>query len=410
MKLPIYMDCHATTPVDPVVVDAMLPFLREHFGNAASRTHSFGWVAEEAVDRARARVARLLGAEAREIVFTAGATESAFLGIRGAAYARAPQRRHLVTTAIEHKAVLSTCQELEKDGFELSVVGVGSDGVVDPQEIRAALRPDTSLVCVMAANNEIGTLQPLQEIGALTRERDIVFFVDAAQAVGKVPLDVNALHIDLLSLSAHKMYGPKGIGALYVRRSGRRVRLAHQSPGGGQERGLRSGTVNVPGAVGLGAACSVAREHLDAEAARLLELRERLRIGLQSRLDDVTVNGSLEHRLPGNLNMSFAGAQGESLLMQLNDVAVSPGAACDSKNAEPSHVMRAIGVADDLARSSIRFGLGRFNTTEEVDYVIEKVVRAVESLRAESPLYADAADSAEQRLSATQAHARVEEP
>ncbi len=395
MKLPIYMDCHATTPVDPQVLDAMLPFLREHFGNAASRTHSFGWVAEEAVDRARAQVARLLGGEAREIVFTAGATESAYLGIRGAARARAEQGRHIVTSAIEHKAVLGTCRDLEREGFDLTVIGVGSDGRVAVDEVRAALREDTTLVCVMAANNEIGTLQPLSEIGALARERDLVFFVDAAQAVGKVPLDVDALNIDLLAMSAHKMYGPKGIGALYVRRRGRRVRLLPQSPGGGQERGLRSGTLNVPGAVGLGAACALATEHLDTDAARIRELRERLRTGLESRLQDVTVNGSLEHRLPGNLNMSFAGVQGESLLMQLNDVAVSPGAACDSKNAEPSHVMRAIGVADDLARSSIRFGLGRFNTAEEVDYVIEKVVRAVGTLRAESPLYADAADPIE---------------
>ncbi len=395
MKLPIYMDCHATTPVDPQVLDAMLPFLREHYGNAASRTHSFGWVAEEAVDRARAQVARLLGGEAREIVFTAGATESAYLGIRGAARARAEQGRHIVTSAIEHKAVLGTCRDLEREGFDLTVIGVGSDGRVAVDEVRAALREDTTLVCVMAANNEIGTLQPLSEIGALARERDLVFFVDAAQAVGKVPLDVDALNIDLLAMSAHKMYGPKGIGALYVRRRGRRVRLLPQSPGGGQERGLRSGTLNVPGAVGLGAACALATEHLDTDAARIRELRERLRTGLESRLQDVTVNGSLEHRLPGNLNMSFAGVQGESLLMQLNDVAVSPGAACDSKNAEPSHVMRAIGVADDLARSSIRFGLGRFNTAEEVDYVIEKVVRAVGTLRAESPLYADAADPIE---------------
>ena len=396
MQLPIYMDCHATTPVDPAVLEAMLPYLREHFGNAASRTHSFGWVAEEAVDRARARVAALLGAEAREIVFTSGATESAAIGICGAARARREHGRHIVTTAIEHKAVLGICAMLEREGFETSIVGVGRDGIVSPDAVRDALRPDTVLLCVMAANNEIGTLQPLREIGALARQRDIVFFSDAAQAAGRIPLRVDDLQLDLMSLSAHKMYGPKGVGALYVRRRERRVRLEPVSPGGGQERGLRSGTANVPGIAGLGMACEIAAGHLEPEAARILELREQLRRGLEERLADVTVNGSLEGRLPGNLNMSFAGAQGESLLMQLNDIAVSPGAACDSKNAEPSHVMRALGVADDLARSSIRFGLGRFNTSEEVDYVIDKVVAAVTRLRSESPLYAESASAPDQ--------------
>ncbi|MFQ5600775.1 MAG: IscS subfamily cysteine desulfurase [Candidatus Krumholzibacteriia bacterium] len=388
MELPIYMDCHATTPVDPRVLDAMLPYLREHFGNASSRTHSFGWVAEEAVEKARAQVAMLLGAVPREIVFTSGATEAIHLGLRGAAWGRKERGRHLVTTNIEHKAVLATLKHLSGEGFQVTHVPVGSDGVVDPEAVEAALRPQTILVSVMAANNEIGTLQPLREIGARTHARGILFFVDAAQAVGKVPLDVETMHIDLLSLSAHKLYGPKGVGALYVRRRGGRVRLLPQVGGGGQERGLRSGTLNVPGIVGLGEACEVAGREMAAEAERVLALRERLRSGIDACLPDVTVNGSLEHRLPGNLNMSFAGAQGESLLMQLNDIAVSPGAACDSRTTEPSHVMRALGVSDDLARSSVRFGLGRFNTDEEVDYVIEKVVRVVQRLRGMSPLYA----------------------
>ena len=387
MRLPIYMDCHATTPVDPAVLEAMLPYLSEHFGNAASRSHSFGWVAARAVEEARAQVAALLGAEPREIVFTSGATESIHLALRGALRARQRRGRHVVTTAIEHKAVLGVLEELGSDGWETTVVGVGADGVVDVEAIAAALRPDTVLVSVMAANNEIGTLQPLAALGTLTRGRGILLFSDAAQAVGKVPLDVEALRVDLLALSAHKLYGPKGVGALYVRRRGEPVRLAPTSPGGGQERGLRSGTQNVPGIVGLGRACGIAGAQLDDEARRLRGLRETLRRGLVEALPDVHVNGALEPRLPGNLNMSFAGVQGEALLMQLNDIAVSPGAACDSQNATPSHVLRAIGVADDLARSSIRFGLGRFNTADEVDYVVAKVVTVVRRLRDASPLY-----------------------
>ena len=388
MRLPIYMDCHATTPVDPAVLEAMLPYLTEHFGNAASRSHSFGWVAARALEESRAQVAALLGAEPREIVFTSGATESIHLGVRGALRARRARGRHVVTTAIEHKAVLGALRELESDGWETTVVGVGADGVVSVADIVAALRPDTVLVCVMAANNEIGTLQPLAEIGKATRARGILFFSDAAQAVGKIPLDVDALQLDLLALSAHKLYGPKGVGALYVRRRGEPVRLAPVSPGGGQERGLRSGTQNVPGIVGLGRACAVAGAGLATEAERLRSLRETLRKGLVEALPDVRVNGALEPRLPGNLNLSFAGVQGEALLMQLNDIAVSPGAACDSQNSEPSHVLRAIGVPDDLARSSIRFGLGRFNTAAEVDYVIAKVIDVVQRLRGASPLYA----------------------
>jgi cysteine desulfurase len=394
VKLPIYMDCHATTPVDPRVVQAMLPFFGEHFGNASSRTHSFGWAAEEAVERARAQVAALVGAEPREIVFTSGATESNALALRGALQAARQRGDHVVTTAIEHKAVLDTCRRLEAEGFRATVVPVRPDGRVDPAAVRAALEPATVLVSVMAANNEIGTLQPLAEIGRLAAERGLLFHTDAAQAVGKVPLDVEELRLDLLSLSAHKLYGPKGVGALFVRRRGRRVRLQPQTDGGGQERGLRSGTLNVPGIVGLCAACELAQAALESEAARLGALRDRLLHGILERLDGVTVNGSLEHRLPANLNLSFAGVQGESLLMMMNDVAVSPGAACDSANSEPSHVARAIGVPDDLARSALRFGLGRFTTEEEVDYVVAKVVASVQRLRAASPLYGGSAGEA----------------
>ncbi len=388
MKLPIYMDCHATTPTDPRVVAAMLPYFTEHFGNAASRTHSFGWAAEAAVENARSQIASLLGAEAREIVFTSGATESNALALRGGAHAARERGDHLITTTIEHKAVLDTVARLEREGFRVTRVPVRSDGIVEVERIEAALEPGTILVSVMAANNEIGTLQPLAALGALLRERDVLFHTDAAQAVGKIPLDVEALGIDLLSFSAHKLYGPKGIGALYVRRRGSRVRLEPIVDGGGQERGLRSGTLNVPGIVGLGAACALAQAEMPVESERLRGLRDRLLAGIQERVDAMQVNGSLRERLPGNLNLSFAGVQGEGLLMMMNDVAVSPGAACDSANAEPSHVSRAIGLPEDLARSSLRFGLGRFNDVEEVDYVIEKVAGAVRRLRVESPLFA----------------------
>jgi len=386
MRLPIYMDCHATTPVDPRVFDAMLPYFSTHFGNAASRTHSFGWAAEAAVDAAREQAATLLGGAAREITFTSGATESNHLALRGAALAgRARGGDHIVTTAIEHKAVLDTCRRLEREGFRLTVAPVQPDGLVDVERVLAAIEPRTVVVSVMAANNEIGTLQPIAAIGYACRERGVVFHTDAAQAVGKIPLDVDAMCIDLLSFSAHKMYGPKGIGALYVRR---RVRLEPLSDGGGQERGVRSGTVNVPGAVGLGAACALARDEMHSEAPRLAALRDRLLEGIRAAIEDVSVQGTMAARLPHNLNVAFAGVQGESLLMLMNDVAVSPGAACDSAHSEPSHVARAIGLPDDLARSSLRFGLGRFTTAEEIEYAIDKVVRSVRRLRGESPLYA----------------------
>jgi cysteine desulfurase len=340
-------------------------------------------------------VAGLLGAEPREIVFTSGATESNALALRGAMQAARQRGDHVVTTAIEHKAVLDACRRLGREGFRCTIVPVRPDGLVEPEAIDAAIEAGTVLVSVMAANNEIGTLQPLAEIGRVAAARGVLFHSDAAQAAGKVPLDVQALGLDLVSLSAHKLYGPKGVGALYVRRRGRRVRLEPQSDGGGQERGLRSGTLNVPGIVGLGAACERAREAMAAEAPRLAALRDRLLQGILAQLDGVTVNGSLERRLPGNLNLSFAGVQGESLLMMMNAVAVSPGAACDSANAEPSHVARAIGLPDDLARSSLRFGLGRFTTADQVDYVIDKVVASVRRLRQASPLYAPAAGTGE---------------
>ena len=384
MQLPIYMDCHATTPVDPRVLEKMLPFFCEHFGNASSRTHSFGWVAEEAVDTARQQVASLLGAASREVVFTAGATESLHIALHGIAAARKQQGRHIITTNIEHKAVLETLELLRQDGCEITHVPVSPDGVVAVEDVEKAMRPDTILLAVMAANNEIGTLQPLKQLGQLARRREVTFLVDAAQAIGKIPLSVDDCAIDLLTLSAHKLYGPKGVGGLYVRR---RVRLAIADAGGGQERGLRAGTLNVPGIVGLGAACEIAAAEMPEESQRVGALRNTLLHGLESRLEDITINGSMEKRLAGNLNVSFSGVQGESLLMQLNDIAVSPGAACDSANSEPSHVLRALGVSDDLARSSIRFGLGRFNTAEEVDYVVDKVVDAVTRLRKVSPLY-----------------------
>ncbi len=386
MKIPIYMDYHATTPVDPRVLEAMLPFFREEFGNAASKSHAFGWRAEEAVEAARAEVGKLIGAEAREIVFTSGATESDNLAVKGAAHFYREKGRHLVTVATEHKAVLDPMHRLEREGFEVTFLPVGQDGRVDPDEVARAIRPDTTLVSVMAANNETGVVQPVAEIGRITRERGVVFHCDAVQAVGKIPFDVEALNVDLASISAHKMCGPKGVGALYVRRKPR-VRLIAEMDGGGHERGHRSGTLNVPGIVGLGAACRLAGAELAEEGARLLALRERLRRGLESRIELMTVNGSLVHRLPGNLNVSFAYVEGEALMMAVKDVAVSSGSACTSASLEPSYVLRAMGVPDDLAHSSIRFGLGRFTTEEEVDYAVDLFAAKVKKLREMSPLY-----------------------
>jgi cysteine desulfurase len=386
MKIPVYMDCHATTPVDPRVLDAMLPFYREEFGNAASKSHSFGWRAEEAVETAREQVARLIGASAKEIVWTSGATESDNLAIKGAAQFHRARGRHLVTVKTEHKAVLDSMHALERDGFEVTFLDVDRGGRLDPERLRAALRPDTLLVSVMHANNEVGVVQPIEEIGRITRERGVLFHCDAVQSVGRIPFDVERANVDLASLSAHKMYGPKGVGALYVRRKPR-VRLVAQMDGGGHERGFRSGTLNVPGIVGFGTAAEIARAEGPAEAARVLALRERLRRGIEAGLDLVTVNGTLDHRLPGNLNVSFAYVEGEALMMAVKDVAVSSGSACTSASLEPSYVLRAMGVPDDLAHSSIRFGLGRFTTEEEVDFAVKLFVEKVKKLREMSPLY-----------------------
>lgn len=386
VKLPIYMDHHATTPVDPRVLEAMLPYFGEKFGNAASRNHSFGWAAEEAVETARQRIVALIGATAKEIIFTSGATESDNLMIKGVAEMYREKGDHIITQATEHKAVLDACKRLEKQGYEVTYLPVQSDGRVNPADVSAAIRPTTILITVMYANNEIGTIQPIREIGRIAKDHGIFFAVDGVQAAGKIPVDVQRDNIDLFALSAHKMYGPKGIGALYVRRGNPRVQLSPMVEGGGHERGMRSGTLNVPGIVGMGKACEIARQELAEESARMLKLRERLRLGLQSRLDDVRVNGSLEHRLPGNLNVSFAQVDGESLLMGLNDIAVSRGSACSTATLEGSYVLKALGMGDDLADTAIRFGLGRFNTEEEVDYVVEKTAQVVTKLRELSPI------------------------
>jgi cysteine desulfurase len=386
VKLPIYMDNHATTPVDPRVLEAMLPYFTEVFGNAASRSHTFGWEAEKAVEAARDQVGALIGASGKEIVWTSGATESNNLAIKGAAEFYKDKGRHIVTSAIEHKAVLDTCKRLEKDGYDVTYLPVAEDGRVDPAAVRAAMTDKTVLVSIMLANNEIGTVNPVEEIGAIVKEKGALFHIDAVQGVGKIPFDVERSRADLVSLSAHKMYGPKGIGALYVRRKPR-VRLTALIDGGGHERGMRSGTLNVPAIVGFGKAAELARLEMPAESARLLAMRERLRKGIQARVSDTYVNGSMEHRLPGNLNISFAYVEGEAMLMALKDVAVSSGSACTSASLEPSYVLRALGVEEEMAHTSIRFGIGRFNTDEEVDYVIDLVARKVDKLREMSPLY-----------------------
>jgi cysteine desulfurase len=393
LKFPIYMDNHATTPVDPRVLEAMLPYFTDRFGNAASRNHSFGWQAEEAVEAARKQVADLIGATAKEIVFTSGATESDNLAIKGAALMYRDKGNHLITVVTEHKAVIDTCKHLEKDGFEVTYLPVKRDGLVDLDQLRAAITDRTILISVMAANNEVGVLQPVAEIGRIARGRGVLFHTDAVQAAGKVPFDVNAMSVDMASLSAHKIYGPKGVGALYVRRRNPRVLLTPIIDGGGHERGMRSGTLNVPGIVGFGKAAALCREELPAESARLTALRDRLADGLRRRLDETVINGSMEQRLPGNLNVSFAYVEGESLLMGINDVAVSSGSACTSATLEPSYVLKAMGIGDELAHSSIRFGLGRFNTEEEVDFVVEKLSSVVTRLREMSPLYELARES-----------------
>jgi cysteine desulfurase len=387
VKLPIYMDNHATTPVDPRVLEEMLPYFTDRFGNAASRNHSFGWAGEEAVETARERIAKLIGATTKEIIFTSGATESDNLAIKGVAEMYREKGNHIITAVTEHKAVLDTCKRLEKYGYRVTYMPVQKDGLVDLDDLKRAIDDKTILVTIMAANNEIGVVQPIAEIGKLCHEKGVIFHSDATQAVGKIPIDVIKQNLDLLSISAHKMYGPKGVGALYVRRKSPRVQISPIIDGGGHERGMRSGTLNVPGIAGLGKACALCYEEMPHESVRMSGMRDRLRDRIMSNLDEVYINGSMEHRLPQNLNISFAYVEGESLLMGINDVAVSSGSACTSATLEPSYVLKALGTGDDLAHSSIRFGLGRFNTEADVDYVADRVVETVQRLRELSPLY-----------------------
>ena len=384
MKLPIYLDHHATTPVDPRVLDAMLPYFTEKFGNAASISHRFGWDAGEAVDRAREQVASSLGADAREIVFTSGATEANNLAIKGVAAAHARKGKHLVCSAVDHKAVLDPMRRLAREGFELTVVPCDETGFVNPGAVAEAIRPDTILVSVIAANNEVGTINPIADIGRVCKDRGVLFHTDAVQAVGKIPVDVGAWNVDLLSLSAHKVYGPKGIGALYVRRRDPQVRLLPLFDGGGHERGMRSGTLAVPLIVGLGEALAIAGRELHEESARLAALRDHLHAGIAERVPEIRLNGHPTFRLPGNLNLSFAYVDGEALMMAMRDVAVSSGAACTSADPEPSHVLMALGLDDDTARASLRFGLGRFTTLEEIDFAVTTVAEAVSRLRPHS--------------------------
>ncbi|MGH9725701.1 MAG: IscS subfamily cysteine desulfurase [Candidatus Acidiferrales bacterium] len=387
IKLPVYMDNHATTPVDPRVVEAMLPYFTEKFGNAASRNHEFGWVAEEAVENARGQIARLINATPKEIVFTSGATESTNLAIKGIAEMYREKGNHIITQVTEHKATLDTCKRLEKYGYEVTYLPVEKDGRINLDELRRAITPKTILISIMYANNEIGVIQPVAEIGKIAKEKGIFFHSDGVQAVGKVLVDVQKDGIDMLSISGHKIYGPKGVGALYVRRKNPRVQLSAIIDGGGHERGMRSGTLNVPGIVGLGKACEICQQEMAAESEKLQRLREKLTKSIMTRLDETFINGSMTHRLPHNINISFAYVEGESLLMGIHDVAVSSGSACTSATLEPSYVLKALGVGEDLAHTSIRFGIGRFNTEEEVNYVADRVVETVNRLRELSPLY-----------------------
>ena len=386
IKLPIYMDNNATTPLDPRVLEAMMPYLTTEFGNAASRSHPFGWKAEEAVDRAREQIAALIGGNEKEIVFTSGATESINLALKGTAEFYKEKGNHIITVRTEHKATLDTAKRLERQGFEATYLPTDKDGRISAQQLREAITDKTILVSVMLANNEIGTVQPIAELGEVTREKGVLFHVDAVQGVGKVPFDVEKMKVDLASLSAHKIYGPKGIGALWVRRKPR-VRIAPIIDGGGHERGMRSGTLNVPGIVGFGKAAELAQQLMPEEAKRTYQLRKKLQDYLFGHLDHLELNGHPTERLPGNLNASFAYVEGEALMMAIKNVAVSSGSACTSASLEPSYVLRACGVSEDLAHTSIRFGIGRFNTDEEVDYVGKYVVEQVRRLREMSPLY-----------------------
>lgn len=383
----VYLDNNATTPVDPRVLDAMLPFFKEKFGNAASRNHHFGWEAEEAVEKAREQVAKVIGASSKEIIWTSGSTEGNNTAILGVANMYADKGKHIITCKIEHKAVIDPCKFLETQGYEVTWLEPNDKGRVTVEQVRAAMRPDTILVTIMFANNEIGTINPIGEIGKLCKEKDVLFHTDATQAFGKVAIDVEAMGIDLLSMSGHKIYGPKGVGALYVRRKKPRVRLQPIIHGGGHERGMRSGTLNVPGIVGLGAAAEVAMQDMPKESARVAGLRDRLWAGLSEHLTDIHRNGDPEHCLPNTLNVSFLYVEGESLMMGFSDIAVSSGSACTSASLEPSYVLKGLGLGDDIAHSSIRFSLGRFTTQEEIDYTIKQVVKTVNHLRNMSPLY-----------------------
>jgi cysteine desulfurase len=383
---PLYLDMQATSPVDPRVLDAMLPYYLSQYGNPHSRTHLYGWESDAAVEHARSQVAALSNASPKEIVFTSGATESNNISVKGVMHFYKEKKRHVITTQTEHKCVLDSCRHLQQEGFDVTYLPVNSDGIIDLDTFRSAIRPDTGLVSVMTVNNEIGVIQPMEEIGRICRERNIPFHTDAAQAVGKIPIDVEKMNVSLMSISAHKIYGPKGVGALYMRRRPR-IRVEPQMSGGGQERGIRSGTVPTPLVVGMGAACEVAMKEMEYDEKRICKLKERLLSRIRARLDGVVVNGSEERRYAGNLNLSFAYVEGESLLMGLKEVAVSSGSACTSASLEPSYVLRALGVDEDMAHTSIRFGIGRFTTEEEVDRAVELTVRQVEKLREMSPLY-----------------------
>ncbi|HET9745856.1 MAG TPA: IscS subfamily cysteine desulfurase [Chitinophagaceae bacterium] len=387
LKFPIYLDHNATTPCDPRVVDAMIPYFTNNFGNAASRNHPFGWQAEEAVDYAREQVAKLIGADPKEIIFTSGATEADNLAIKGVFEMYANKGNHIITCNIEHKAVLDTCKHIEKEGGEITYLKVNADGLIDMQELEASIKPTTILIAIMYANNEIGTVMPMKEISALAKKKGILVFSDATQAVGKIPVDVNKDGIDLMAFTAHKMYGPKGVGALYVRRKNPRVKVTAQMDGGGHERGMRSGTLNVPGIVGFGKACEICMNEMESEAKRLSALRDKLETALM-KIEEAYINGSTQYRLPHVTNISFKYVEGEGLLMGFNkEIAVSSGSACTSASLEPSYVLKALGLGDDLAHSSLRFGLGRFTTEDQIDYTIDAVTKTVNKLREMSPLW-----------------------
>jgi len=387
MKLPIYMDNHSTTPCDPRVVEVMLPYFTEKFGNAASRNHSFGWEVEEAVDQARKQIAKLIHCDAKEIVFTSGATESDNLALKGVVEMYKEKGDHIITSSTEHRAILDPAKALEKKGVKVTFLSVDKEGRVNPEDVRNAITDKTILISVMLANNEIGTINPIAEIGKIAKEKGVLFHCDATQGVGKIPVDVQELGVDLMSFSAHKIYGPKGVGALYVRRKAPRVRLVPMIDGGGHERGMRSGTLPVPLIVGFGKACELCEQEMPTESVRTAKLRDRLQEGICSAMEEVYLNGHPTHRLPGNLNISFAYVEGEALLMGVKEIALSSGSACTSATLEPSYVLRALGVGSDLAHSSIRFGIGRFTTEEEVEYTIGRMIKAVNHLREMSPLY-----------------------